>query len=148
MSTKASFSYSSEFHFYDDLMDDGGVFLSMEGEGVEFEARARGVTVRIPKHIWAVIREQAPVDLSLAEVSDEDLLVRIEAEVDERLAKYNAASAREKPLLSFFGAALYGSAEESRADQIQNALANYRAERARQLELLTKIRAIQNRHED
>lgn len=55
MSTKATISYGSDYHFYEECFDRSNVYLQLEG--AEFEANDRGVMVRIPIKIWREIFE-------------------------------------------------------------------------------------------
>jgi len=58
MSTKVTLSYGKEFHFYQEIFDNGNVYLQVNGH--EFEASNGKVLVQIPIEIWEKIIEEWP----------------------------------------------------------------------------------------
>jgi hypothetical protein len=94
MSTKATIAHSmkpgADFHFYHEVFDDEAVYLELRGEGLEYEAGPDRVRVRIPIEVWEVIRERGAADLRFAGWTDEDIARHVEAEVDRRIAEYQA----------------------------------------------------------
>jgi hypothetical protein len=90
MSTKSSIAWGDDFHLYGEaLEEDGGRYLELRG--VEFHASPAGVTVKIPAAIWEVIRHLGGADLSLVDLTDEDLRERAEQRADRNLASYAEA---------------------------------------------------------
>jgi hypothetical protein len=93
MSTKCSIAYYKEdkptgFHFYHECMDRENVYLELVGDGVEYEARAGRVMVRIPIEVWEVIRKRAPADVSAADWTDEEIDAKASAEADGGVREY------------------------------------------------------------
>lgn len=140
MSTKCSLAYGPDFHLYHDLMDeDEGVCLRMPM--AHFEMNLGEVTLRIPIEVWEFIRHKGAADLSLANLSDEELQKKVEAEVDDRISEIKASSADSRPLLNLAGFLIYGNGEDSRELQIKRAIDYYTLERERQQEVQSKIEA-------
>jgi hypothetical protein len=131
MSTRSSMVYSPEFHFYHDLQDEeeGDVHLDLRGKG----------RITIPAAIWATIRQYGAVDVSLAPLTDDDLLAKVTAEVDERIQDYTEASDGMKPFYAFVGSAAFGSAAEEREAQIAEGMKTYKALRERQFQIVQKM---------
>jgi hypothetical protein len=147
MSTKATIAYGDNFHFYHEVLDEDHVYLELET--THFEAGYGRVMIPIPIHIWETIRHLGGARLDLVNHTDEDLLAKVEAEVDERIADYRNAL-RENPdragWFSFVGSLVYGGADDPREQQIARGMEYYRNERQRQREVqaaIDKLRASQ-----
>lgn len=89
MSTKSTVAFGPNFHLYRECLDDASVYLELEG--TEFTAERDRVTVAIPVATWEAIRSYQVVDLSLADVTDEELGQRIDTLIAERQALIAAA---------------------------------------------------------
>ena len=76
------------------MITDDHVYLRLET--THFEAGYGSVMIPIPIHVWETIRHLGGADLDLADQSDEELLVRVQTEVDERIAEYQKV-VRERP---------------------------------------------------
>lgn len=122
MSTKCTIAYGEDFHLYRECFDEDGVYLQLRGKP-QFKASADSAMVRIPAHIWEVIRTFPGVWLEWADKSDAEIRAIVEKDVDERIAEWRKAkSKRQKGWASFVGGFVYGAADESRAAQIRRGL--------------------------
>lgn len=143
MSTKCTIAHDASFHFYQEVLDDDHVYLELRT--TQFEARYGHVVIPIPIHIWETIRHLGGVRLDLVDKDDSELLAVIEAEVDERIAAYQAAK-REHPDRAGFariiGCLQYGAADDSRADQVQHGMRYHQQERQHQREIRERISAL------
>ena len=72
----------------------------------------------VPVHIWEHARRHPGIDLSLADATDDELRAEVEAYVDERIARYEAATNdRERAFASVIGSIGYGPADAPREEQ-------------------------------
>lgn len=95
MSTKDSIAYGDNFHFYGEaLEDDEARYLELEG--AEFQANHRGVTVKIPAAIWEVIRHLGGPDISLVDLTDDEIRGRAESQTDRCIASYSEAAGSDR----------------------------------------------------
>jgi hypothetical protein len=95
VSTKSSIAWGDDFHLYSEAFDeDGGRYLELRG--VEFHASPTGVTVRIPAAIWEVIRHLGGADLSLVDLTDEQIRERAGRQADRAVASYAEALRSER----------------------------------------------------
>ena len=140
MSTRSTIVYGHQFHLFHEMLDDSCVYLELEG--VQFEASYGSVAVRIPVHIWELIRKYPGVDLDLADESDADMLARVEKSVDDRISKYVAAEDGLKSFQSFIGSLVYGCADESREAQIAKGLAYFQERREYKQQVLAAIKSL------
>lgn len=141
MSTKSTLAYGDTFHFYHEVLDEHYVYLELEG--VKYEASYNRVRIPIPIHIWEVIRHRGVADLSLVDKSDEQLLLRVENVVDERIKEYEQNSSS---LAAFFGSLVYGMADSPRSEQIQTGMEYYKARRKEQQEIKAAIDALEEKN--
>ena len=143
MSTKSTIAYGNNFHFYHEAFDDDHVYLELEG--MEFEAGQGRVMVSVPIHIWETIRPLGGARLELVNHTDEDLLAMVEADVDERIARYEELL-RENPdragLASLCGLFVYGGADDPREEQIKSGMEHHCRERERQRTTLAAIKEL------
>lgn len=138
MSTKISHARSENFHLYSEAFDDDRIYLQIEG--CEFQAERDRVTVAIPLAIWAVIRERAPVDLSNALLSDEEIQEAVTGTVDRRITKYRETpDGKGREVANLLGAGIYGLASSPRTEQIAQGVQFYQAERERQRAIAAEI---------
>ncbi|NJO82840.1 MAG: hypothetical protein HC828_08490 [Blastochloris sp.] len=94
------------------------------------------------RHIWEVIRRYPGVDLSLAEKTDEELRAEVVRAVDERIAKYAAAEGQAQALVTLSGLLAFGSAEDSRDEQIEAGMRYYLGKRDHQRQVIAAIDAL------
>jgi hypothetical protein len=141
MSTKSTIAYGDTFHFYHEVLDEHYVYLSLEG--ARYEASYNRVMVPIPIHIWEVIRHRGAPDLSHVDKSDEELLIKVEQDVDERIKEYEQDPSG---LAAFFGSLVYGMADSPRAAQIQAGMEYYKARRKEQQEIKAEIDALEEKN--
>ena len=87
MSTKWLLIGGDEFQLYQELFDDGFIYLELSQ--THFEANPRSVQVRIPIEIWETIRHHGGPDLSLLQKSDEEIRALVEQAVDARIRAHN-----------------------------------------------------------
>ena len=143
MSTKCSIAYGeNKFHFYHECFDDENVYLELEGENLEYEASPGRVMVKIPNEIMAVLQVAFKHDVSLAALTEEQVIADCEKYVDERIERVRKTKAegRNPGLMSLLGAIPYGSAEDPREKQVSQGVAYMMAKRAKQLEELAEIK--------
>ena len=152
MSTKASLAHGEDFHFYNEALDDEHVYLELNK--AEFEATQDHVMVRIPLlaptaapsgpralEVWITIQQVKPPRLEVAGKSDQELLELVQAEVDERIARYQAATTdRGRGFASLIGGWVYGQADQPRDEQIEQGLKYHRQVRQRQEGILERNR--------
>jgi hypothetical protein len=139
MSTKSTIVYDDDFHFYHELGDERNVYLELRG--THFEAGYNRVMVPIPIHIWEVIRRFGGVDLSLADKSDEEMQALVEAEIDERIARYEQSRGTNTiASLRYFGA------DRPREEQIAEAIEENHASRREQREIQAAIRELEEKN--
>jgi hypothetical protein len=142
MSTKSTIAYGKDFHLYNECWEDDCVYLELRGNP-KFEASPGSVTVRIPAHIWEVIRTFSGVGLDLADRNDADVRAMVEKEVDERIAAWRKArSKREKAWVSFAGGLVYGPANTPRAKQVQSGFKEMSRRRDLQRSIQLKIQRL------
>ncbi len=98
-------------------------------------------------HIWETIRHLGAADMSLSDKTDDELLRTVEADVDERIAKYRAKNPNGSgtDLLRYVGMLVYGTADTPRDRQIETGMLYFDEERRRQRELRDAIEAIKRR---
>jgi hypothetical protein len=139
VSTKSSIAYGQTFHFYSEVMEeDDSRYLELEG--AEFQANHRGVTVKIPAAIWEVIRHLGGPDLSLVDLTDDEIRERAETQADRTIADYSEAgtSGRDEA----FGRAV--GWDRPRHEQIAEIVATFKEMRADQQRLRTEVEAIRS----
>ncbi|MBE9020584.1 hypothetical protein C7Y66_10845 [Chroococcidiopsis sp. CCALA 051] len=141
MSTKSTIVHGDTFHFYHEVLDEHYVYLSLQG--VRYEASYNRVMVPIPIHIWEVIRHRGAPDLSLVNKSDEELLIKVEQDVDKRIKAYEQDPSG---LAAFVGSLVYGMADSPRAAQIQTGMEYYKARRKEQQEIKAEIEALEEKN--
>ena len=141
MSTKSTIAYGDTFHFYHEALDEHYVYLELEG--VEYKASYNRVMIPIPIHIWEVIRKLGAPDLSLVDQSDEQLQIKVENVVDERIKRYEQ---NPSDLNAFAGCLSYGMANAPRSEQIQRGMEYYQARRKEQQEILAAIDALEEKN--
>jgi hypothetical protein len=141
MSTKSTIAYGPTFHLYHEVLDDSYVYLELEQ--VEFEASYNRVMVSIPVHIWEVIRQYPGIDLAWAEKSDQDILDYVTESVDDRIRRYEEAEENKKGLVSLFGGLVFGTADASRTEQIEQGVAYYQKLREHQQQVKAAIEELQ-----
>jgi hypothetical protein len=142
MSTKCTIAYSDDFHLYNECWEDDCVYLKLEGNP-KFEVSPGSVTVRIPAHIWEVIRSFSGVTLDLADKSDADIRTMVEKNVDERIAEWRKArSKREKAWVNICGGLAYGTAAAPRAKQVRSGFKEMIRRRNHQRDIQLKIQRL------
>ncbi|OZC01470.1 hypothetical protein [Rubricoccus marinus] len=138
MSTKATIAHGPTFHLYHEIGDDRYVYL--EVEGVPFQASYDRVVVPVPVHVWEHARQFSGVDLSLADATDDELRAEVEAYVDERIARYEAATNdRERAFASVIGSIGYGPADAPREEQVAHGMEGRLRRRAYEREVRAAI---------
>ena len=138
MSTRSTLLYGKQFHLFREALDDDFIYLTLEG--LPFEASYNQVTVSIPVHIWEVIRTQSGVDLSYADMSDEELMAMVTRQVDERLQSMESAKTESsRRLLALAGMLYLGSADDPKEDQIKTGIESYQKLRQHQREIRDAI---------
>jgi hypothetical protein len=139
MSTKSSLAHGDGFHFYNEALDDEHVYLELNK--AEFEASQDHVMVRIPLEVWITIQQVKPPRLDVAGKSDQELLELVQADVDERITRYQVATTdRGRGFASLIGAWVYGQADQPRDEQIKQGLKYHREVRQRQERILERSR--------
>lgn len=141
MSTKSTIAYDPQdhtWHFYYECFDDDNVYLDMCGE-----------TIAIPKHVWAVIRELAPVNTDGADETDEAIEGRVRACAEERIAHYKKTGVDYKQSLDVWCAigVDYGLASDAIEKQIECAMPAMKERRKRLRQLRERIAALRIRCE-
>ena len=128
MSTRSTIKYGDTFHLYSEFMDDA---IHLELKGVEFKASRDSIDIAIPLAIWEVIRNFTLPDaaLDLISLSDDDLKSKVEAEVDERIARESDA-----------GLMIFGPRTLSREEQVARGLEWYLEKREGQQKLAEQIK--------
>ena len=143
MSNKKSLAYSEEFLFYRESCDKDNVYLNLSGRGLEFEASPQSVTLRIPLHIWEVIRQTGVANFDLIEKTDADLQEIVEREVEERIKlRENYKEKKNRFSIAFSASSIYGTISELREKQIESGMDYYRNERLRQQNILDRMKTI------
>ena len=137
MSTKSSIAYGSNFHLYQEALDDSYIYLELEQ--VPFEAAYNRVTVPIPVHIWEVIRQYPSIDLTWAEKTDEDILQHVQKEVHERIERFRAVDGAQAALIALSGSMAYGSANLPEAEQIKKGIDSFYTLRTHQQQVKAAI---------
>jgi hypothetical protein len=143
MSTKSTVAYGPNFHFYQEVLDENFIYLRLEG--VQFEASYNEVTVPIPVHIWEVIRQYPGADLSWADKTDEEVAQYVVQRVDERIKQYQQAETdRQRGFISLCGSLVFGGADSSRQEQIDNGMSYYLKTRDHQKQIQQAIEDLRN----
>ena len=94
MSTKSTIAWGEDFHLYREIFDEDHVYLQLDT--THFEAGYGRVMIPIPLHFWETVRHLGGARLDLVDLLDEDLLAKVQKDVDERIAEYQKA-ALERP---------------------------------------------------
>lgn len=137
MSTKSSLAHGEHFHLYNEAFDDEHVYLELNK--AEFEASQDHVMVRIPLEVWITIQQVKPPHFDVAGKSDQQLLELVQAEVDERITRYQAATTdRGRGFASLIGGWVYGQADQPRDEQIEQGLKYHLEVRQRQERILER----------
>lgn len=141
MSTKCSLAYGDTFHLYQECFDEDNLYLELES--VEFEATPERVMVTIPIAIWETIREYTILDLSCADLTDEEIKAMVVEEVDRRIEEYNnCQDERQRNFAAVIGAIPYGLASAHRDNQIEQGMKYFRDKRERQSLIKEQIEAL------
>lgn len=142
MSTKCSIAWGEKFHLYHEAFEDDGVHLELEG--ADFEATPTGIRVKVPNAVMAMLKEKFKLDVSHAQLTDEEILERATKFVDDRIRRVKDAKAigRSAGLISLLGGLHYGSAEAPREDQIAGGVAGMNETRARHAALLAEFEGL------
>ena len=144
MSTKATIAHGPAFHLYHEIGDDHYVYLELEG--VPFHAAYDRVVVPVPVHVWEHVRRFSGVDLSLADAPDDELRSDVEAYVDARIARYEAATNdRERAFASVVGSIGYGPADAPREEQVAQGMEERLRRRAYEREVRMAIERLNDR---
>ncbi len=143
MSTKSTIAYGSNFHLYNEALDEDYVYLAMEG--VQFEAGYNRVMVPIPMHIWEYIRQFSGIDLAWIERTDDELQKYVGAEVDERVKRYNQTDDKGRRLVRIFGSLVYGAADEPKEKQIAAGVGYYMRVREHQRQIAAAIKDLERK---
>lgn len=140
MSTKSSIAHGDNFHFYHEIFDEEFVYLRLEG--VEFEATNSEVTVQIPMDVWEVIRQHRGIEFDLADKTDEELKKHAEKDISERLEHYEQAlsKGRSATFAAFANSFIFGDVTAPRHKQIKNNFQFYCQQRARQQEIIARMK--------
>lgn len=150
MSTKLSLAHGEHFHLYNECFDDQHVYLELGNtefevtqiqrpNSKEFNTR---VMVRIPLETWITIQQVKPPHMELADKNDQELLEMVRHQVNERIARYKAASSdRLRTFESVHGSFVYGRADTARSVQIQRGLAHITKKRDQQRAILERSKA-------
>ncbi len=141
MSIKATLAYGRSFHFYHEALDNNHVYLELED--VPYEVGYRRLMVAIPIDIWEVIRGLGAAKLDLITVTDDEIINMVGTNVDQRMAEFERArrtASEEAERLRFIDSLQFGAADASREEQIMRGFEYYKTERARQREILSRIR--------
>ena len=86
------------------------------------------------------VRRFSGVDLSLADATDDELRADVEAYVDERIARYEAAkNDRERAFASVLGSLGYGPADAPREEQVAQGMEERTRRRAYEREVRAAI---------
>src|SRR4029079_8549184 len=128
--SKSSLISGDTFQLYEESFDDGFVYL--EVSQMHFEASPHAVRLRIPIEIWETVRHHGGPDLSLLDLTEDELKDTVERAVDARMRAYREGSAT-----ALLGGLAFGGADSPRAQQIANGLTAYREE----IEKLRKVSA-------
>src|SRR6185312_13038109 len=138
-------AYAENFHLYREVFDSDHVYFEIDT--THFEAGYGRVMIPIPLHVWETIRHLGGAELDLVDRSDEELLARVQKEVEERMAEYQRV-ARERPdradFFAILGSLVYGSADEPQDQQIRRGMEYFRREKKRQKELHARITSLQD----
>lgn len=140
MSTKSSIAYGPDFHLYHEMMEDGAVYLQIEGQA--FEASPGEVTVRIPIAVWEHIRQFKGFHPEHHTLSDTQILDKVTAEVDHRIQRYQEADDRGRGWINLEGWLVYGEATAPRDQQIQDGVEYITRRREAELLVLAQIEAL------
>jgi hypothetical protein len=139
VSTKSSIAYGRTFHFYSDVMeDDDSRYLELTG--AEFQASHHGVTVKIPAAIWEVIRHFGEADLSLVDLTDDEIRERAETQADRTIADYSEAGTSGRG--EAFGRAC--GWDRPRHEQVAEIVIAMKETRADQQRLRAEVEAIRS----
>jgi hypothetical protein len=143
MSTKCTIAHDASFHFYHEVLDDDHVYLELRT--THFGAGYGRVMMPIPIHIWETIRHLGAARMDLVDKEDSELMAMVEAEVDQRIARYQDAM-REHPdragFVRLLGCLPYGAADTPRADQMQSGMQYLQSQRQQQREVRKRISAL------
>jgi hypothetical protein len=150
MSTKSSLAHGEHFHFYNECFDEKNVYLKLENTEFEVYQTQRPNTnefsgrimVRIPLETWITIQHVKPPHMDLADKNDQQLLEMVRHEVNERVARYKAASTdRQRALESAMASFVYGPADKARSVQIRRGLTHVTRQRNQQRDILERSKA-------
>jgi len=144
MSTKSTIAYDKKFHLYKEMGDPNHIYLELDTNN--YEAGYGRVMIPIPVHIWEVIREFPGVRLELADLSDAQLLEKVEKEVDERIQTWKEYEKLGKNGIwcRLAGSLTFGDVADPKAKQIRTGLGYYRAQRKWQREVKAAIEKLRD----
>jgi hypothetical protein len=140
MTVKATLAYGKSFHFYHEANDNNHVYLELED--VAYHVGYKRIMVAIPIDVWEVIRNLAPANLNLVNISDEELIRLVEDRVDERVEEFTVAKSdatEEADRIRFSDSFVFGAMDSPREQQITRGIEYYKTERERQREVLVRI---------
>jgi hypothetical protein len=140
MSTKSSLASGDNFHFFEEMFENDGVYLTLNR--CEFLADPDSITVKIPLAVWEVIRKKTIADFSLVEKTDEDIAVAVTEKVKERVARWEESKRNGNHHQLAFGSVAYLPVDAPEADQIAAGIESEIERREEQRALLMEIKRL------
>lgn len=140
MSSKYSVAQGDDFQLYSDVNDEGHVFLRVDN--TFFEASPRGVTVRLPLHVWEYLRAFPGADLTAAHLSDEQIEQEAIDAVEARLARAAECPDEEGSLFGVGAKFIMGESDLPRERQIAKYVEHRRRQREHHRSVLAQVQAL------
>lgn len=136
MSTKVTAAFGDNFHLYHEVMEDDNIYLQLDN--VDFDVSKGQVTVCIPLEIWEHIRQFSGANFWAKDLTDDEIRAKVEKEVQNRIGA--------EGIMRMAGLFVYGSADDSKEEQIESGIKYHQNLRERQRLLHEKIEALNKRN--
>jgi hypothetical protein len=139
MTLKTTLAYGRNFHFYQEALNNNYVYLELKD--IPYDVGYRRLMIAIPIDIWETIRDLGAASFDLVNSSDTDLMERVVRKVDERIAGYQriiSSTPERANMLRFENSVVFGTADETREQQIRKGMIFYKTERERQREVVNR----------
>lgn len=145
MSTKCSVAYGDNFHLYNECFDDSNIYLELDS--TDYEVSYGRVIVKIPNHIWEVIRRRGEPRNDWRDKTDQEIEEQVVKEVDTRTKECPESIERigRASIYAICGSIGSISWEDPREEQIQRGIELFKSQRKFQQEMWAKIEELEKK---
>jgi hypothetical protein len=137
VSTKLTLAHGKNFRIYDEIFEEGAIYLELQH--CEFEATHEGITVRLPLDVVLVLQKLEFVKLYWIGKTDQEIRAWVEGAVVQRQHQF-ATHASDQNRSLFATSSALGSIDDSREVQVATGIRYYTNLREQQEVILESSR--------